>query len=82
MRRALTTLALAVLFGPLMLSNVTRAGCPHHAARAHPPCRTPECVTRCFARWDACREKFGEKFDKAVNPPWLQACVKKAPASE
>ena len=82
MRRTLTTLALALLFGPLVLSNVTRAGCPPHAAHAHPPCRAPEWVTKCFTKWDACREKFGEKFDKAINPPCLQACFKKAPASQ
>ena len=81
MRRTLTTLTLAVLFGSLALSNVTRAGCHQHAA-AHPPCRAPECITKCFTPWDACREKFGEKLDKCLNPPCLQACFKKVPAAE
>lgn len=73
MRQTLTILALAGLFGFVVLSNVSRAGCHLHGnacAGQHKKHETPECFKRCFARWDACREKFD--LNKCIS----KACTK------
>lgn len=79
MRHILTTLAIAGLFGSVILSNESRAGCaPTGAACAtcpapkHPPCQASERCLKHFARWDACREKWDEKIDKFFNPTCCQ----------
>jgi hypothetical protein len=78
MRRIVITLALAGLFGSLVLSNASQAaGCPQHGHgcatphRKQTPCISEHCKQH-FARWDACREKIADRIDKCFNPTWCQ----------
>lgn len=84
MRRICMTLGLAGLFGSVLCSGVSRAGCNTGEAGCPAPaakkCQTPPWCAERFARWDACREKVTDPIHKFFNPPCVKRLAERAAA--